>query len=62
MQAATKKPRIEEEMITLRLRVHRSNAPRIREYAEIIEADTGKRRVWISRAIPTLRKSRNLNS
>ena len=39
MQAATKKPRIEEEMITLRLRVHRSNAPRIREYAETIEAD-----------------------
>ena len=38
MQAATKKPRIEEEMITLRLRVHRSNAPRIREYAETIEA------------------------
>lgn len=38
MQEATKKPRIEEEMITLRLRVHRSNAPRIREYAEAIEA------------------------
>jgi DNA-binding XRE family transcriptional regulator len=38
MQAATKKPHIEEEMITLRLRVHRSNAPRIREYAESIEA------------------------
>lgn len=38
MQAATKKPHIEEEMITLRLRVHRSNAPRIREYAETIEA------------------------
>ncbi|HCC53486.1 MAG TPA: XRE family transcriptional regulator [Desulfobulbaceae bacterium] len=38
MQAATKKPRIEEEMITLRLRVHRNNAPRIKEYAETIEA------------------------
>ena len=38
MQVATKKRRTDEEMITLRLRVHRHNAPRIKEYAETIEA------------------------
>lgn len=38
MQGATRKPHIEEDMITLRLRVHRSNAPRIKEYAETVEA------------------------
>ena len=38
MQEATKKPHIDEDMITLRLRVHRSNAPRIKEYVETVEA------------------------
>ena len=38
MQGAMKKPHIDKDMITLRLRVHRSNAPRIKEYVEIIEA------------------------
>ena len=38
MQGATRKPHIDEEMITLRLRVHRNNAPRIKEYAETVEA------------------------
>lgn len=38
MQGATRKHRTDEDMITLRLRVHRSNAPRIKEYAETVEA------------------------
>lgn len=38
MPEATKKPRIDQEMITLRLRVHRSNAPRIKEYVQTVEA------------------------
>jgi DNA-binding XRE family transcriptional regulator len=38
MPEATKKPRTEQEMVTLRLRVHRSNAARIKEYAQTIEA------------------------
>lgn len=38
MQEATKKPRTDNEMITLRLRVHRSNAPRIKEYVQTVEA------------------------
>ena len=38
MQEATKKPRTDEDMITLRLRVHRSNAPRIKEYVQAVEA------------------------
>ena len=39
MQGATKKPRIDEDMIILHLRVHRRNAPRIKEYAATIEAE-----------------------
>jgi len=38
MPEATKKRHIDEDMVTLRLRVHRSNAPRIKEYAQTIEA------------------------
>lgn len=38
MPVATKKLRIDEEMVTLHLRVHRSNAPRIKEYAATVEA------------------------
>jgi DNA-binding XRE family transcriptional regulator len=38
MPGATKKPHIEQDMITLRLRVHRSNAPKIKEYARTVEA------------------------
>ena len=38
MPVATKKPHIDEDMITLRLRVHRSNAPRIKEYVQTVEA------------------------
>ncbi len=38
MPEATKKPRTDNEMITLRLRVHRSNAPRIKEYVQTVEA------------------------
>ncbi len=42
MPVATKKLRIDEEMVTLRLRVHRSNAPKIKEYAETVEAGEGR--------------------
>ena len=38
MPEATKKRHTEQEMITLRLRVHRSNAPRIKEYVQSVEA------------------------
>lgn len=38
MQEATKKPHTDKDMITLRLRVHRSNASRIKEYAQTVEA------------------------
>ena len=38
MPVATKKRRIDEDMITLHLRVHRNNAPKIKEYAETVEA------------------------
>ncbi|WP_045221203.1 helix-turn-helix domain-containing protein [Desulfonatronum thioautotrophicum] len=38
MQAATKKPRTEPDMMTLRLRVHRDNVEKIREYARIVES------------------------
>ncbi len=38
MQAATKKPRTDSEMVTLRLRVQREHVEKIREYARIIES------------------------
>lgn len=38
MPVAMKRPHTDTEMITLRLRVHRSNAPKIKEYAQAIEA------------------------
>ena len=38
MPVAMKTPRTDTEMVTLRLRVHRSNAPKIKEYAQAIEA------------------------
>lgn len=38
MPVAMKKPHTDEEMVTLRLRVHRSNAPRIKEYVKTVEA------------------------
>ncbi len=38
MQAATKKPHTEADMMTLRLRVHRANVEKIREYARIVES------------------------
>ncbi len=37
MPAVTKKP-LTDEMVTVRLRVHRHNAPKIREYARAVEA------------------------
>ena len=38
MPALTKKPLIDDELVTVRLRVHRRNAARIREYARAVEA------------------------
>src|SRR5512138_2072013 len=38
MQGHTKKPPI-DDMVTLHLRVHRRTAPRVKKYAESIEAD-----------------------
>ncbi|OGR03918.1 MAG: transcriptional regulator [Deltaproteobacteria bacterium RIFOXYD12_FULL_50_9] len=39
MPVAMKKRPTEEEMVTIRLRVHRSNAPRIKEYAQSVESE-----------------------
>ena len=38
MPVATKKRHIDADMITIRLRVHRSNAPKIKDYAQAVEA------------------------
>ena len=38
MQAVTKKPLTDEEMVTVRLRVHRCNAAKIKEYAKAVES------------------------
>ncbi len=38
MQAVTKKPPTDDDMVTVRVRVHRSNAARIREYALAVES------------------------
>ncbi|MBI5557668.1 MAG: helix-turn-helix transcriptional regulator [Deltaproteobacteria bacterium] len=51
MPEATKKRHIDEEMITLRLRVHRSNAPRIKEYAQTVEAED-KRNYTVAEVFP----------
>jgi len=52
MQEATKKPHTDDsDMITLRLRVHRSNAPRIKEYVQTVEAG-GDRTYSISEVFP----------
>ena len=37
MPEPTKKLHTDKDMVTVRLRVHRSNAPKIKEYARIIE-------------------------
>jgi DNA-binding XRE family transcriptional regulator len=42
MPEVTKKRRTEEEMVTLRLRVHRRNAPKIREYVDSLETGEGR--------------------
>jgi DNA-binding transcriptional regulator YiaG len=38
MQDPTKKRHTDEDLVTIRLRVHRNNAIRIKEYARIIES------------------------
>ena len=44
MPEATKKPHTDNDIVTLTLRVHRHNAPKIREYARAVEA--GEDRVY----------------
>jgi DNA-binding transcriptional regulator YiaG len=39
MQEPTKKRHTENDLVTIRLRVHRNNAPKIKEYARIIESE-----------------------
>ncbi len=39
MPEAMKKPHTDEEMVTIRLRVHRGNASKIKSYAYSIESD-----------------------
>jgi len=51
MQAATKKPRTEEDMMTLRLRVHRDNVEKIREYARLVESG-GERIYTLAEVFP----------
>ncbi len=38
MPVVTKKPLTDEEMVTVRLRVHRCNAAKIKEYAKAVES------------------------
>ncbi|MBF0229833.1 MAG: helix-turn-helix transcriptional regulator [Desulfamplus sp.] len=52
MQEATKKHHIDEEMVTIRLRVHRSNAPKIKEYAKAVELDDNKQTYTIDEVFP----------
>ena len=42
MPEATKKPPTDQDMITLRLRVHRRNASRIMEYVQTVEAGAAR--------------------
>lgn len=52
MPEVTKKHRIDEEMVTIHLRVHRSNAPKIKEYARAIELDDNKKTYTIDEVFP----------
>ena len=38
MPAVTKKPLIDDDMVTVKLRVHRRNVKRVREYAQAVES------------------------
>ena len=44
MPAVTKKPHTDEDMVTVKLRVHRRNEARIKAYAEAVES--GEERTW----------------
>ena len=59
MQEPTKKHHIDNEMITLRLKVHRKNAPQVEEFARKIEA--GEERTYsIEEVFPDLIDKRGL--
>lgn len=51
MPEPTKKHHTDKEMVTVRLRVHRSNAPKIKEYARIIE-ESNERNYSIAEVFP----------
>lgn len=51
MTGFNNKRHIDEDMITIRLRVHRSNAPKIKEFAETVEAGE-KRNFTIPEVFP----------
>ncbi|MDP3478153.1 MAG: helix-turn-helix domain-containing protein [Desulfoprunum sp.] len=51
MPEATKKRHTDEEMITIRLRVHRNNASKIKEFAETVEAG-GERNYTVAEVFP----------
>ncbi len=42
MPAATKKPHTDEDLVTVRLRIHRRNVTRIREYAQAVEFEEAR--------------------
>ena len=46
MQEPTKKHHTENDMITLRLKVHRSNAAKVKEFVRAIEIEEGKERTY----------------
>ena len=53
MQEPTKKHHIENDMITLRLKVHRNNAAKIKEFVRVIEE--GKERTYtVAEVFPDL--------
>ena len=51
MPEATKKPRTDNEIITLTLRVHRCNASKIRDFARAVE-ETEKRTYSVDEVFP----------
>jgi len=53
MQALTKKHHIENDIITLRLKVHRKNAAKVEDFARKIEAE-GERTYTIAEVFPDL--------
>ncbi|OGQ95121.1 MAG: transcriptional regulator [Deltaproteobacteria bacterium RIFOXYD12_FULL_57_12] len=51
MPGAMKRRHTDEEMVTISLRVHRRNAPRIKKYAKVVEAE-GERTYTVAEVFP----------